>query len=143
MAEITYVCKRTVVSTKPVRPNLYYPLSVLDQLMEPHHLRIVFYYHTTQKREAGELTVKLRESLSETLTSFPIMMGRLQRNDDERWMIKCNDAGVRVVEARASGSVDQWLQNVDREKELRLIHWEEMSHKPYYWSTFYIQVKSN
>ncbi|KAI4376922.1 hypothetical protein MLD38_014626 [Melastoma candidum] len=52
-------------------------------------------------------------------------------------MIKYNDAWVRVAEARAIGGVDEWLQDVDRE-ELRLVHWEEMSPKPYCWSTFYI-----
>jgi hypothetical protein len=56
-------------------------------------------------------------------------------------MIKCNDAGVRMVEARIKGSVEDWLKSVDREKELMLVHWEEMYHKPYFWSTFYVQVK--
>jgi hypothetical protein len=56
-------------------------------------------------------------------------------------MIKCNDAGVRMVEARIKGSVEDWLKSVDREKERMLAHWEEMYHKPYFWSTFYVQVK--
>ncbi|KAI7988936.1 hypothetical protein LOK49_LG13G02517, partial [Camellia lanceoleosa] len=32
------------------------------------------------------------------------------------------------------------LGRVDREKELKLVHWEDMYHKPYFWFTFYIQV---
>lgn len=36
-------------------------------------------------------------------------------------MIKCNDAGVRAVEATAKGSVEDWLKRVDREKELMLL----------------------
>ncbi|GLT60914.1 hypothetical protein SLA2020_336540 [Shorea laevis] len=55
-------------------------------------------------------------------------------------MIKCNDAGVRMVEARAKGSVEDWLRSVDREKELKLVHWEDMLPKPYFWSTFYAQI---
>ncbi|KAL2318112.1 hypothetical protein Fmac_031988 [Flemingia macrophylla] len=109
--------------------------------MEKNHIRMVYYYHTSREVEFGEVTKKLRETLSEMLTHFPIVTGRLIR-DHERghWKIKCNDAGVRMVEAKAKGSVEGWLTNLDREKELQLAHWEDMFHKPYYWSTFYIQL---
>ncbi|KAI6680130.1 hypothetical protein NL676_034011 [Syzygium grande] len=141
MAEIPYTCKRTVVSTKPVQPGKRFPLSVLDRLMEPKHLRVVYYYQSDGPgREAGEWTRMLRESLARTLTSFPKATGRLQRDGEGRWEIECNDAGVRAVEARARGSVEDWLRNAGREDELRLVHWEEMFQTPYFWSTFYVQV---
>ncbi|KAB5513949.1 hypothetical protein DKX38_027855 [Salix brachista] len=141
MADITYICKRTVVSTKPVQPGKHFSLSVLDRLMEQNHLRFVYYFRAPGAiREPGELTKKLRESMSEMLTSFPIVTGRLLKNPEGQWMIKCNDAGVRMVEARIKGSVENWLKGVDREKELKLVHWEEMYHKPYFWSTFYVQI---
>ncbi|KAJ4841929.1 hypothetical protein Tsubulata_047488 [Turnera subulata] len=140
MAEVTHICKRTVVSTKPVEPGKHYTFSVLDRLMEKNHLKIVYYFQTPKRKEAGEMTKKLRESLSETLTSYPEVTGRLVKDQEGNWMIKCNDAGVRMVEARVKGSVEEWLKMVDREKELMLIHWEEMFHKPYFWSTFYVQV---
>ncbi|XP_030543088.1 protein ECERIFERUM 26-like [Rhodamnia argentea] len=141
MAEIPYTCKRTVVSTKPVQPGKRFPLSVLDRLMEPRHLRIVYYYRSGNPgRKAGEWTRTLRESLARTLTSFPKATGRLQRDGEGRWEIECNDAGVRAVEARARGSVEDWLRNAEREDELRLVHWEEMFDAPYFWSTFYVQM---
>ncbi|CAN6721156.1 unnamed protein product [Malus baccata var. baccata] len=142
MAElITFICKRTVVSTKPVQAGKTYPLSVLDRHMEVNHLRMVLYYPSTGlPTKPGEITTKLRESLAVTLTNYPIITGRLQKNDKEQWMIKCNDAGVRMIEAKARGSLEEWLRNVDREKELMLVYWEEMYHKPYFWSTFYVQL---
>ncbi|KAK3033870.1 hypothetical protein RJ639_032775 [Escallonia herrerae] len=140
MAQVSFICKRTVVSTKPVQPGKYSSLSVLDRVMERNHLLVVLYYRSKRGREVGGITKKLRESLSETLTSFPVATGRLLKDPKEHWMIKCNDAGVRMVEARAKGSVEEWLRNVDREQELKLVHWEEMFHKPYYWSTFYVQL---
>ncbi|CAK7353528.1 unnamed protein product [Dovyalis caffra] len=140
MAEVAYICKRTIVSAKPVQPGKYCSFSVLDRLMEQNWLKIVYYFQTPGTREPGELTKKLRESMSEMLTSFPIVTGRLLKDPEGHWMIKCNDAGVRMVEARAKGSVEDWLKSVDREKELKLIHWEEMFHKPYFWSTFYAQI---
>ncbi|KAK4786269.1 hypothetical protein SAY86_002958 [Trapa natans] len=156
--ELAYICKRTVVSAKPVQPDKYHELSALDCLMEPNrHLMMVYYYRTGRSREAagsvGEATRRLREGLSEALTYFPAVTGRLLQGKEEedqgqgqgskrrsKWVVRCNDAGVRVVEACVRGSVDDWLRNVDWEKEKRLIHWEEMYHKPYFWSTFYVQL---
>ncbi|PQP92781.1 protein ECERIFERUM 26-like [Prunus yedoensis var. nudiflora] len=142
MAEIiTIICKRTVVSTKPVQAGKSYPLSVLDRHMEHNHVRMVLYYPSMgAPTEPGEITGRLRESLAVTLTHFPIVTGRLQKNDEDQWMIKCNDAGVRMLEAKAKGSLEEWLRNVDRDKELMLVYWEEMYHKPYFWSTFYVQI---
>ncbi|XP_077225677.1 protein ECERIFERUM 26-like [Tasmannia lanceolata] len=140
MAEVRFLCKRTVVSTKPVKPGKFYSLSVLDHAMEQHNVRIIYYYRFQTKFDVGGITEKLRESLSETLTSFPIVTGRLLKNPEGHWMVKCNDAGVRMIEARASGSVEEWLQTADRVQELKLTYWEDMFHKQYFWSTFYVQL---
>ncbi|KAM7274540.1 hypothetical protein ACFE04_016406 [Oxalis oulophora] len=141
--QVTRICKRTVVSTKAVQQGKSYPLSVLNHLMEKSHLRIVFYYRSGGGPGIGEVTKKLRESASELLTFFPIVTGRLVKDDEgRRWTIKYNDAGMRMVEARVKGSVDDWLLNVDREKELSLIHWEDMPDydKSFFWSPFYVQL---
>ncbi|KAK9149761.1 hypothetical protein Scep_008518 [Stephania cephalantha] len=142
MAEISIVCTRTVVSSLPVEPNKFFSLSCLDHMMEHNNLRMVYYYQFPSEGEVelGIPTRKLSVSLSETLTSFPIATGRLQKTPEGLWRIKCNDAGVRMIEARARGSVEEWIQVADREQELRLIYWEEMFHKPYFWSTFYVQL---
>ncbi|KAL6212133.1 hypothetical protein ACLB2K_017354 [Fragaria x ananassa] len=66
------------------------------------------------------------------------MTGRLARNERGQWTSKFNDAGVRMVEARAKGSLEEWLRNVDREKELMLVYWEEMDPCLLFWSTFYL-----
>ncbi|KAL2525491.1 HXXXD-type acyl-transferase family protein [Abeliophyllum distichum] len=140
MAEVSLICKRTVISTKPVQPGKFCALSALDRLMEHNYLHVVFYYQSTMERNPGELTKKLRETVAEMLSAFPIITGRLFKTPEGHWTIKCNDAGMRMVEARAKGSVEKWLQNLDRGKELQLVHWEEMFHKPYFWSTFYVKV---
>ncbi|XP_065879568.1 uncharacterized protein [Euphorbia lathyris] len=87
--------------------------------------------------------------MSEMLTCFPIVTGIMDENfvgrlvKDEKgknWMIKCNDAGVRMVEAKLKGSLDDWLDKVDSDKEFNLIYWEDMFHNPYFWSTFNVQI---
>ncbi|XXG56009.1 hypothetical protein AAC387_Pa03g3543 [Persea americana] len=135
-----FICKRTVVSTKEVKPGKICPLSVLDHSMELNRIRIVIYYNYLKKFSDGEVTIKMRESLAELLTSFPMVTGRLKRSPEGQWTIKCNDAGVRMVEATAKGSVEEWLERVDRERELQLASWEDMFHNPYFWSTFYVQL---
>lgn len=142
MAQVSFICKRTVVSTKTVQIGKLSPLSVLDRVMEHSHLRVVLYYNSAIKtRATGELTKNLRESISEMLSSFPVVTGRLLKTPEVgHWMIKCNDAGLRMVEAKVNATVDEWLQNVDRENELKLAHWEDMTHTPYFWSPFYVQV---
>ncbi|CAH9138303.1 unnamed protein product [Cuscuta epithymum] len=135
--EVSSISKRTVVSTKPVQPaGKFSPLSLLDRAMQHYLIRLVFYYRKIDKN------VKLGESISETLNAYERMTGRLMRSaEDEKWLMKCNDAGLRLVEAKVKGiTVAQWLQNVDREKELQLAHWEPILLDPYFSSPFYIQI---
>ncbi|GAA0148699.1 acetyltransferase [Lithospermum erythrorhizon] len=140
MAEVSYICKRTVVSTKVMQQGKFCPLSVFDRVMENNHLLLVLYYQSPPGLKVGALTAKLRESVANVLCAYPIITGRLLKTTEGHWMIKCNDAGMRLVEATAKGSMDEWLQNVNREKELQLIHWEPIFHRRYFWSTFYVQL---
>lgn len=141
---VRLICTRTVVSTKPVEQGRVYRFSVFDHVMEPNHIRLVYYYQSSRTRELGEITKKLRESLAYTLNCYPVVTGRLVKETDgteeNRWKVKSNDAGVRMIEARATGTVEEWRRSVTREEELKLVHWEDMYHLPYYWSTFYVQV---
>uniref|UniRef100_A0A1D1YSS3 Omega-hydroxypalmitate O-feruloyl transferase n=1 Tax=Anthurium amnicola TaxID=1678845 RepID=A0A1D1YSS3_9ARAE len=140
--EVTFLCKRTVVSNMAVRPGTYHHLSVLDRAMDQlGSVRAVYYYpRFPSAGGAWSTTGRLRESLAEVLTSYPAATGRLQRGAEGGWVVKCNDAGVRMVEARAKGSVQEWLQKVDREREMKLIFWEDIYDRPYFWSTFYVQL---
>ncbi|XVE98552.1 hypothetical protein REPUB_Repub03eG0115700 [Reevesia pubescens] len=143
MAEgtFTFMGKRSVVSTRSLtETGKFCHLSVLDRLMEQNQVKIVYYYRSQEDVEPGEWIKKLRESLASAITNFPIVTGRLQKNQEGHWMVKCNEGGVRMVEAKVKGSVEDWLKSVDREKELKLVYWEDMFPKPYFWSTFYFQV---
>lgn len=143
MAQVSSICKLTAVSTTPVAPGKFCKLSVLDRIMESKNVRIVLYYDRPASRVAGEMSERLRGLFSEVLSIFQIVPGRLVKSPEGHWMVKCNDAGTRMVEARAKGSVVDWLKIVDREKELELVHWEDMFHNPYFWSTFYVKVKKD
>ncbi|WOG89440.1 hypothetical protein DCAR_0208678 [Daucus carota subsp. sativus] len=139
MTRISSIRKRTVVSSRPVPSGKTCQLSVLDPIMEKNNVRVVLYYKNLVKIDGGGIMRKLTDSLAELLFNFPMITGRLGKMPEGHWIIKCNDAGVRFVEGEAEGNVEEWLRNVNREKELQLVHWEEMFHKPYFWSPLYIQ----
>lgn len=84
---------------------------------------------------------KLKESLTEVLTHYPAMTGRLYRDEEGKWGVKCNDAGVRLLDARVKGvTLDEWLETATAEEEMELAYWEEMNPEVFLWSPFYIQV---
>ncbi|KAJ8445930.1 hypothetical protein Cgig2_009859 [Carnegiea gigantea] len=140
MGEVSFISKRSLVSGIPTKPGKKFTLSPLDLLMEKHHIKMVYYFATPKDLATGEMTRRLTESLAEVLSYFHKVSGRLMKDEEGKWIIKCNDSGVRIVEARAKGSVETWLENVDEEKEKSLIHWEDMFHIPYFWATFYLKV---
>ncbi|XP_020590847.1 protein ECERIFERUM 26-like [Phalaenopsis equestris] len=134
---VTAYAKSTVVSTTPVRPGKTYPLSVLDHAMERHSLHIVFYYRSGSRLDRA----MLKESMSELLWYFPVTAGRMNREEGgKEWVVKCNDAGVRVVDARADATLDEWIATATAAEERELVHWEPMGNEPYIWSPFYVQI---
>ncbi|XP_031477808.1 hydroxycinnamoyltransferase-like [Nymphaea colorata] len=159
MSRVQLKAKKTVVSGQPCRQGKVYPLSVIDHMMGLYSLRLIFYYdHPLPVKEqqprrlagmsnnhssgrGGPVVVPLEESLSEALAFFPPVTGRLNRDADGNWEVKCNDAGVRTVEAAVPGAtVAEWLEAADPEAELSLAQWEKMPDDPTFWSPFYVQL---
>ncbi|CAO2820695.1 unnamed protein product [Amaranthus hypochondriacus] len=141
MEEFTYYGKRTVLPNKPIEAGKKIALSSLDLVMEKHYLQMVYYYNIPKGAlPIGELTNVLRIALADVMSYFPIVAGRLKMDEDGKWMIECNDAGLRFIEAIAKGSVHTWLHNLDHHKQMKLMHWEDWHHIPYYSPTLYIMV---
>ncbi|WOL03135.1 hypothetical protein Cni_G11855 [Canna indica] len=136
--KVNVYAKTTVVSATPVRPGKTYPLSALDHAMARHTLRLIFYYRPGPTMNKN----RLKESLSEVLSHYPAVTGRLAREEEpgEGWVVKCNDAGLRVVEARAPVTLDQWLASATDEEEMELTYCEPMVADPSIWSPYYVQL---
>ncbi|KAH7846040.1 hypothetical protein Vadar_009063 [Vaccinium darrowii] len=145
--------KLTVVSSRPTGPGKTHPLSKLDHAMALHTIHIVFYYPTNPFLEADLAT--LRVSLSELLCSYPPVTGRLTRRPAKDgqsgggggnnsssccWMVKCNDAGVRMLRAKVGTTLDEWLRFASGSDERDLTVWEDMPDDPSIWSPFCIQI---
>ncbi|XP_026385051.1 protein ECERIFERUM 26-like [Papaver somniferum] len=142
-SSVSIMRKKTLGSIKEVEDGKFCNLSVLDRVMEPSSLRIVLYYQFPANTNFAKLKKKFGISISYTLSAFTIVVGRLIANptpSEGHWHIKCNDDGVRTIEARANCSLEEWLMSVTREKELELIYWDEMPNNPHLWSAFYVQL---
>jgi hypothetical protein len=138
-SRVTRFAKSTAASVTPVRPGKTHALSPLDNAMERHTVLVVLY----ARAGPGLDRERLKESLSEVLSLYPAMTGRLTRGGDAAhpgWVVKCNDAGVRMVYARAAVSLDEWLRTATGDEETDLVYYEPMGPEPYIWSPFYVQV---
>ncbi|KAL0406628.1 UNVERIFIED_CONTAM: Stemmadenine O-acetyltransferase [Sesamum latifolium] len=89
-------------SSSPAPPHLRkLQLSFLDQLAPPTYIHIILYYQAFHHHhDSGETSRKLKRSLSDALTIYYPLAGRLR---DNSW-VDCNDAGAEYVEA--------WFNNV-------------------------------
>ncbi|KAL7204856.1 hypothetical protein ACSBR2_017881 [Camellia fascicularis] len=130
--------KLTVVSSRPIGPGKTDPFTALDHAMGLHTLHVVFYYRTNPFFDS-DLT-NLRVSLAELLCLYPRVTGRLARGKDGNWVVKCNDAGVRMLRAKVKTTLDEWLRSADECEERDLTVWEGMPDDPSIWSPFYIQM---
>ncbi|XP_062084496.1 protein ECERIFERUM 2-like [Humulus lupulus] len=131
--------KLTAVSSRPVGSgNKIHKFTALDHAMGLHSLHIVFYYKDNVLTDFD--LDRARVSLSDTLSLYPQVTGRIARNGDGNWEVKCNDAGVRVVKARVGAPFDEWLRSADGMEEKYLTVWDEMPEDPTNWSPFRIQI---
>ncbi|KAJ9674028.1 hypothetical protein PVL29_023527 [Vitis rotundifolia] len=88
-------------------------LSNMDLAMKLHYLKGVYFF----RREAVEgLTISdLKKPMFEWLKLYYPTAGRIRRSESGRPMIKCNDGGVRIVEAQCEKSVDEWMAMEDHD----------------------------
>ncbi|CAJ1961060.1 unnamed protein product [Sphenostylis stenocarpa] len=139
---VTLTSKLTVVSSRPVSSDKVHALSALDRAMGCHSLHVIFYYKNEGNWFESFDLDPLRESLSEVLTLYPTVTGRLGRGEDGEWEVKCNDAGVRIIKATVDATLHEWLKSASGSEEKLLATWDDMPEDPTTWSPFRIQINS-
>ncbi|KAK4424819.1 Vinorine synthase [Sesamum alatum] len=86
-------------------------LTYLDQLSPPAYVSMLFFYQTDESRglistNHIQISQQLKQSLSNTLTLFYPLAGRIQ----DRSVVDCNDAGAEFIVARVEAKLDDALQ---------------------------------
>ncbi|CAH2044577.1 unnamed protein product [Thlaspi arvense] len=128
----------TAVSSKPSGSSRVHPFSALDNAMSPHTVHVIFYY---ARSPFGSFDLdSVRIPLSELLSMYPPAVGRVTKNPDGVWGVKCNDAGLRILKAKVSVGIDEWLRSADGHEESHLTAWEDMPEDPSTWSPFRLQI---
>ncbi|XP_052181219.1 stemmadenine O-acetyltransferase-like [Diospyros lotus] len=90
-------------------------LSLLDQIAPPIYVPMILFYQTDQSgheiMDPARKSELLRQSLSDTLTQFYPLAGRIEGNVFN----DCDDAGAEYVEARVHAPLSQVITNVNME----------------------------
>ncbi|KAK9068715.1 hypothetical protein SSX86_012830 [Deinandra increscens subsp. villosa] len=84
-------------------------LTAMDLAMKLHYLRFVYYFKPPTFD--GFNILKIKETMFYWLNHAFIPCGRLRRAESGRPFIKCNDSGVRIIEAKCHFSLDEWLES--------------------------------
>ncbi|OWM76767.1 hypothetical protein CDL15_Pgr004979 [Punica granatum] len=92
--------------------------SSLDLAMKLHYLRGVYYFSA---QATQGLTIKgIKESTFTWLNDYYMTCGRFRRSPDTgRPYMKCNDCGVRFIEGKCDKTIEEWLEMLSEDCELR------------------------
>ncbi|KAL3840434.1 hypothetical protein ACJIZ3_025025 [Penstemon smallii] len=115
-----------IISKQKIKPAFPTPLewktykiSILDQLNPNIYSPMIYFFpnnHQNSHLNINDLTSQkrhlLKQSLSETLTSFYPLAGKIQGNSH----IECNDDGLYYVEAKVSTHLSNFLKISDNKK---------------------------
>nr|XP_043632179.1 protein ECERIFERUM 26-like [Erigeron canadensis] len=95
-------------------------LTNMDLAMRLHYLRNVYYFKS--QAFEGLTIINIKETIFYWMNNAFIPCGRLRKSDSSgRPYIKCNDCGVRFIEARCSMSLDEWLESKDDARHKLLV----------------------
>lgn len=86
-------------------------LTGMDLAMKLHYIRTVYYF--PRQAFEGLTIINIKETIFYWLSYAYIPCGRFRKSDSGRPYIKCNDCGVRFIEARCKMSLDEWLKSRD------------------------------
>ncbi|XP_028754272.1 vinorine synthase-like [Neltuma alba] len=115
--KVEFVSKQIVKPSSPTPQSLRtFKLSFIDQLAPVMHTRILFSYPNVENDGVAnhDRFESLKKSLSETLTHFYPLAGRVKDNK----VIECNDEGVEFCETR----VHSFLSDILKQPDADVVH---------------------
>ncbi|CAO2209795.1 unnamed protein product [Urochloa humidicola] len=107
----------TVVPGSVTGEAVDYELTDADLLHKLHYLRAVHVFRAPAPGDAAFAVRELKEPMFPWLDMYFPVSGRLRRRQAAdgaavagRPYLRCNDCGVRIVEAACDATVDEWLE---------------------------------
>ncbi|XP_062185083.1 protein ECERIFERUM 26-like [Phragmites australis] len=121
-----------------------YELSGADLAFKLHYLRGVYYY------AAGDvvrslITKVLKDPMFPWLDAYYPIAGRVRRAEEadggaRRPYIKCNDCGVRIVEAKCDRAMDEWLRDDAPDRLRQLCYDKVLGPELFFSPLLYVQI---
>lgn len=113
MLEVDIVSKEHIKPSFPTPSHLRnYKLSLLDQLIPAPYAPTILFYPNNDSTNLSNIPNRLellKKSLSETLTLFYPLAGKIKDN----LCIECNDDGAYFAEANVNGCLSEFLSHPD------------------------------
>lgn len=110
--EMKLISKEMVKPSKPTPHNLRtHKLCLLDQLSPETYIPAIFFYPMDNKshNDLEKLLIQLKTSLSETLTLYYPLAGRMKNST----CVNCSDEGVLFTQAQAVGRLSDFICQTD------------------------------
>lgn len=107
----------TVVPGDVTDDAVVHEFADMDLVMKLHYLRAVYYF-----RQSDGLAINvLKKPMFPWLNVLYPLAGRIRRDEAGRPFIKCNDCGLRIVEASCSKTLEEWLDVEDDSRWRNLV----------------------
>ncbi|KAL2515212.1 HXXXD-type acyl-transferase family protein [Forsythia ovata] len=113
-----------IISKEIIKPSSPTPdhlrnlkLSFLDQVEPPVYVPLIFFYQFDELCFDADKSKLLKQSLSNTLTMFYPLAGRIHENSS----IDCNDSGVEFIEARVHAVLSNVIHKSNMEELKKLL----------------------
>ncbi|KAJ7013679.1 protein ECERIFERUM 26-like [Populus alba x Populus x berolinensis] len=118
--------------------DVIHELSGMDLAMKLSYLKGVYFFNSQACQ--GLTIMQIKGSMFYWLNDYYTVCGRFQRTEAGRPYMKCNDCGVRIVEARCSKTVDEWLETRDCSLDNLLIYHSPIGPELFFSPSLYMQV---
>ncbi|KAL0358513.1 UNVERIFIED_CONTAM: protein ECERIFERUM 26-like [Sesamum angustifolium] len=118
--------------------DLIYEPDTMGLAMKLHYIRGVYYFGS--QAFEGLTTLVIKEPMFTWLNKYPEVCGRFRRTETGRAYLKCNDCGVRFVEAKCDKTLDEWLEMKDATLEKLLVRDEVLGPELGFSPLVYIQL---
>ncbi|MCL7042081.1 hypothetical protein MKW94_011731 [Papaver nudicaule] len=119
--EVEIISNESIKPSSPTEDHLKtFKLSCLDRYRPSEYIPLILFYTPDPTyTNFDSISDRLKKSLSETLTRFYPIAGRIR--DNNTW-VECNDEGVEYIETRINGKVSDFTMTSKLLHQLVPVH---------------------
>ncbi|XP_052206939.1 uncharacterized protein LOC127811267 [Diospyros lotus] len=125
--EVEVVSREYIKPSSPTPTHLKtFHISLLDQLLPSAYVPFVFHYLMSDSNCVKQVLDRLKSSLSETLSRFYPLAGRLK----DHMSFDCNDEGVLFIETHVNYDMSMFLEQPELEVLHRFVPYQDFVLEP-------------